>query len=83
MVALCSGEYKLHSDTSSTMSCQLDIELHAFEWVCLVPLAIFFLQVDIRRILGSNAFASNSVSNREKLLRRFFRCCNRFVERIA
>ena len=42
-----------------------------------------FLQVDKWRILRSNAFASNSVSNREKLLQRLFRCCNRFLERIV
>jgi len=39
-----------------------------------------FLQVGKWRILRSNAFASNSVSNREKLLRRLFRCCNRLQQ---
>jgi len=42
-----------------------------------------YLQVDKCRILRSNAFASYSVSNREKLLRRRFRCCNRLMERIV
>ena len=40
-----------------------------------------FLQVDKWRILRSNAFVSNSVSNRENLLRRLFRCWNRLMER--
>jgi len=31
MVALCSGDFKLHSDTSSIMSCQLVIEVHKLE----------------------------------------------------
>jgi hypothetical protein len=35
MVALCIGDVKFHSDTSSIMPCQLVIELHALEWVCL------------------------------------------------
>jgi len=42
-----------------------------------------FLQIDKWTVLSSTAFASNSVSNREKLLRRHFRCCNRFMERIV
>jgi len=29
------GTFKLHSDTSSIMPCQLVIELHALEWVCV------------------------------------------------
>ena len=49
--------------------------------VCLVPSAI--LQVEKWRILMSKPFASNSVSNWEKLLRRLFRCCNRLMERIV
>ena len=32
---LCSGDFKLHSDTSSIMPCQLVIELCALEWVCV------------------------------------------------
>ena len=40
-----------------------------------------FLQVEKRRILRSNAFASSSVSNWEKLLRRLFRRCNRPMKR--
>ena len=82
MMALCSGDFKLHSGTSSIMPCQLFIELHALEWVCLVHSAIF-LQVDKWRTLRSNGFASDSVSNKEKLLRRLFRCCNRLMERIV
>jgi len=35
MVVLCSGDFKLHSDTISTMPCQLVIKLQAFEWVCV------------------------------------------------
>jgi len=42
-----------------------------------------FLQVDKWRILRSNAFVSNSVSNKEKLLWRLFRCYNRLKERIV
>jgi len=32
MVALRGGDFKLHSDTSSIMPCQLIVELHALEW---------------------------------------------------
>ena len=64
------------------MPCQLVIELHALEWVCISILGDF-LQVDKWRILRNNAFASNSVSNREKLLQRHFRCCDRLMERIV
>ena len=35
MVALCSGDFKLNSDTSSIMPLQVVIELHAHEWVCV------------------------------------------------
>ena len=42
-----------------------------------------FLQVENWRIWRSNTFASNSVSNSEKLLWRLFRCCNRLIERIV
>ena len=83
MVALCSGDFKLYSDASSITPCQLVIELDALEWVCLVPSAIF-LHVEKWRILRSNAFASNSVSNwGKKLLRRLFGCSNRLMERIV
>ena len=34
-------------------------------------------------ILMSNTFTSNSVSNREELLRSIFRCCNRLMERLV
>jgi len=40
-----------------------------------------FLQVEKWRVLRSNAFASNSLSSLEKLLRRLLRCCNRLKER--
>jgi len=40
-----------------------------------------FLQVEKFRILRSNAFASNSLSNLEKLLQRLFRCCNTGLRR--
>jgi hypothetical protein len=42
----------------------------------------YFLQVEKWRILKSNVFAWNSVSNWEKLLRRPFRCCNRLMGRM-
>ena len=73
IVALCSGDFKLRSDTSSIMPCQLVIELHALD----------FLQVDKWRILRSNGFESNYVSNKEKILRRLFRSCNMPMERIV
>ena len=42
MVVLCSRDFKLYSDTSSVMPCQLVIEIHALEWVCVwYSLAIF------------------------------------------
>ena len=41
MVALCSEDFKIHSDASSITPCQLVIELDALEWVCSVPSAIF------------------------------------------
>jgi len=41
MVALCSGDFKLHSATSSIMPWQLVIELHTSERVCLVLSVIF------------------------------------------
>jgi hypothetical protein len=51
MVALCCGDFKLYSDTTSITSCQLvfqphnlnDNETHRITWmsVCLVPSAIF------------------------------------------
>jgi len=40
-----------------------------------------FLQVEEWRIMKSNVFAWNSVSNSEKFLRRVFRCCNRVTGR--
>ena len=40
-----------------------------------------FLQVEEWRILKSNVFVWNSVSNWEKSLRRLFRCCNRLMGR--
>ena len=40
-----------------------------------------FLQVEEWRILKSNVFAWNSVSNWKKPLRRLFRCCNRLMGR--
>ena len=40
-----------------------------------------FLQIEKFRILRSNAFASNSLSNLEKLLQRLFRCCNTGLRR--
>ena len=85
MVALCSGDFKLCSDTSSITPRQLLIELHALEWLCMFSNLgdFFFLQVEKWRILRSNAFASNAVSDWEKLLQRLFRCCNRLVERIV
>ena len=87
LVALCSGDFKLHSDASSITPCQLVTELDALEWVCvLYPRRCFILQVEKRRILRSNAFASNSLSNcggKKKSLRRLFRCFNRLMERIV
>jgi len=84
MVALCSGDFMLHSDTSSIMPCQLVIDYTRLNECVFSTLGdFFFLQVDKWRILRSNAFASNSVSNGENLLRGLFRCCNRLMERIA
>jgi len=40
-VALCNGDFKLYSDTSRITPCQLVIELHVLECMCLVPLVIF------------------------------------------
>ena len=40
-----------------------------------------FLQVEEWRILKSNVFEWNSVSNWEKFLQRLFRCCNRLMGR--
>jgi len=68
VVAFCSEDFKLHSDTSSIVPSQLVIELHA-----VFSTLDDFLQLDKWRSLRSNAFASNSVSNREKLLQRLFR----------
>jgi len=58
MVTLCSGDFKLYSDTSSIMPHQLVIKIHALEWVCVEYLGDF-LQVEKWRILRSMDFASN------------------------
>ena len=65
------------------MPCQLVIELHALQWVCVWCSRRFFLQVSKWKILRSNVFGSNSVLNKEKLLRRLFGCCNGRMERFV
>ena len=82
MVVVCSGDFKLNCDTSSIKPCQLVMSYTRLNEYVFSTLGDF-LQLDKLRILKSNTFASNSVSNREKLLRGLFRCYNRLMERIV
>ena len=50
MAALCSGDFKLYSDTSSITPRQLVIELHTLECVCVFGTLGDFLQVEKWRI---------------------------------
>jgi hypothetical protein len=66
-----SREFKLYSDNGSIMPCQLVIEWRALDCVCVFSTLVDFWQVETWRILRSNVFASNSVSNWKKFYRDF------------
>ena len=79
-VVLCSGDFKLYFHTSHITPLQLVTELRGLSERVFSALGDF-LQVEKWRILKSNVFAWNSVSNWEKPLRRLFRCCNSLMGR--
>ena len=79
MVVLCSGDFKLYFHTSHITP--LPSSSYAGLSERVFSALGDSLQVEKRRILKSNVFAGNSVSNWEKPVRRLFRCCNRLMGR--